>query len=299
MQDHKDTHKQTDIQKQNYVQDETKTSSNDTTVQTSNTSEMTIQLQDQNKQNQDEQTENEQDKDTYVVPRYLQKALYMRSKALHENFRDYGMPQSLQDNLRALDNTQDALSKGSRYEDPNAPKEYLEALHKKEQHLDEEEDEIMQSHLYKKAKSHMQIAQEQEQSLKDKIAKNFKIVLVVIVGLIGYYLYGNYIREIPNELDELKQALPLKIDKYTTIEKIEENDKNLTMYIVKSNELYNGASAQEIQERLNNVAHSAQNMCKIPIIYSMIESGKTLTVLLSTQDNAYKSSITIDKCNKN
>lgn len=281
MQEQKDLNKQDDIDEQVQNQGQKQDQSDIKADSTSN------QTKDEN---------NSQQEHVYVVPRYLQKALYTRSKALNENFRDYGVPTSIQENLRALDNTEGALSKGSRYEDPNAPKEYIEALHKQQQQAQDDEDDLEQSRIYKKAKSHIYKVKSQEQSLKDKLSKNFKIVLVVIVGLIGYYMYGNYIREMPNELDELKQALPLKIDEYTTIEKIDEDDKGLTMYIVKANELYAGSNPQEIQTRLDNVAQGAQNMCKIPIIYSMIESGKTLTVLLSTQDDAYKSSIIIDKC---
>ncbi len=127
--------------------------------------------------------------------------------------------------------------------------------------------------------------------------KNFKIFLVIIIAFAGYYVYLNYIgRPVIQSFSELKQATPLQLDDYTTLNKVEEDGPWIVMEIIKDEAYYQGQSIEQREESLDRIEANAQSLCSNSILGSMIRNGRKITVLLKGSAGSFTRNFTVEQC---
>lgn len=248
---------------------------------------------------------------TYARSRFIEKALATRARALNSEFTPFRPPEYIVDRLNEID-AQSAVENES-HQDLNGVDCTLNNDQKSDTNntvlqagtklstlkdgFGDDRDCIKdESRFYQRAKKAV-MNNKMKGTRKEALKRNIKITIIVVVAFIAYIIYGSYIRsQEGNELQNIKDNLPYALDSYTVIYKVEENNDGVELYIEKSNKLYLGLNQSQIQAKLDKIANNAQNLCKIPFIYTMIESGKSLKVLLNTEDHLVNSSVVVNKC---
>lgn len=126
--------------------------------------------------------------------------------------------------------------------------------------------------------------------------KNFKIFLIII-AFAGYYVYLNYIGQpVIQSFSDLKEATPLKLDDYTTLNKVEEDGPWIVMEIIKDEAYYQGQSIAQREESLDRIEANAQSLCSNSILGSMIRNGRKITVLLKGSAGSFTRNFTVEQC---
>lgn len=127
--------------------------------------------------------------------------------------------------------------------------------------------------------------------------KNFKIFLIIIIAFAGYYVYLNYIGQpVIQSFSDLKEATPLKLDDYTTLNKVEEDGPWIVMEIIKDEAYYQGQSIAQREESLDRIEANAQSLCSNSILGSMIRNGHKITVLLKGSAGSFTRNFTVEQC---
>lgn len=132
-----------------------------------------------------------------------------------------------------------------------------------------------------------------------RVRRNLKLSFIVIIGLmayVGYNFFNGQGRQNLNSIEELKAALPLSIDSYTSMVRIDDRNNDFKIFFEMDPQAFAGLDEGQKNERLNSFEHNAPLLCKNPLISSIIASGKKVTLLLEASDRSFFREFSVDKC---
>ncbi len=152
--------------------------------------------------------------------------------------------------------------------------------------------------FYKKAMQHVNRMNNEKKAVLAKISKNLKLFLIIIIAFAGYYAYNEYTRSDEElSVSAIQAKLPLKLDLYTTLQKVSLDDNSLDLEVVKAKESFQ--NIKDLESALNVYIQSASsNFCKIPLFSDMIKKGRRISVLLKSDDDSFSREFVVSHCYK-
>ena len=152
--------------------------------------------------------------------------------------------------------------------------------------------------FYKKAMQHVNGMNNEKKAVLAKISKNLKLFLIIIIAFAGYYAYNEYTRSDEElSVSAIQAKLPLKLDLYTTLQKVSLDDNSLDLEVVKAKESFQ--DIKDLESALNVYIQSASsNFCKIPLFSDMIKKGRRISVLLKSDDDSFSREFVVSHCDK-
>lgn len=152
--------------------------------------------------------------------------------------------------------------------------------------------------FYKKAMQHVNRMNNEKKAVLAKISKNLKLFLIIIIAFAGYYAYNEYTRSDEElSVSAIQAKLPLKLDLYTTLQKVSLDDNSLDLEVVKAKESFQ--NIKDLESALNVYIQSASsNFCKIPLFSDMIKKGRRISVLLKSDDDSFSREFVVSHCDK-
>lgn len=157
---------------------------------------------------------------------------------------------------------------------------------------------VDESLFYKKAMQHVNRMNNEKKAVLAKISKNLKLFLIIIIAFAGYYAYNEYTRSDEElSVSALQAKLPIKLDSYTTLQKVSLDDNSLNLEVVKAKESFQ--DIKDLDSALNVYIQSASsNFCKIPLFSDMIKKGRRISVLLKSDDDSFSREFVVSHCDK-
>lgn len=163
-------------------------------------------------------------------------------------------------------------------------------------HNEESEESI----YYAKARALVDKNNLNKSSIKDKIKRNLQIAFIVFFGCIGYYLYGENIRDLENNdistIYELMEKTPMRIDNQTVLLTIKEKDDGFIVVMQKDRGIYDNVSIEKRDKSLDLIVSRIDLLCNNEIINKTVNSGKKITVVIDDLGKTYRREKTIEKC---
>lgn len=131
-----------------------------------------------------------------------------------------------------------------------------------------------------------------------KIARNFKLFIVVAALFAGYFVYTVYTRnDDALAVRGIKNKLPMKIDDHLLLNDIALSPKTFFLDIIMSKTDFFDAENKDVALDLY-IKKTSDNFCKIQIFSDMIKSGKKISVVLNAEDGSFSKSFTVEHCEK-
>ncbi len=222
-----------------------------------------------------------------------------RARGDKPQFR-YDLPDEIKEKLAQLDKE---AKKEQEQERLNAQAHVLEneGLDKEEPMAEEKKEDSASSQeeslYYAKAQKFATKSKTKVLATASSFKRNLRLFLVIAIAFAGYYYYAANIREDDlTTIEDLKNALPIELDDYTTLTEIKEESSNLTMRFVKSADYYANVTVEQRDASLDRIVANAQGLCKNPLLGSIVRNGRELTVILSAEDGSYERVMKISSC---
>ena len=131
-----------------------------------------------------------------------------------------------------------------------------------------------------------------------KIARNFKLFVVVAALFAGYFVYTVYTRnDDALAVRGIKNKLPMKLDEHATLNDIALSEKSFFLDIILSKTAFFDAENKDDALDLY-IKKTSDNFCKIQTFSDMIKSGKKISVVLNAEDGSFSKSFTVEYCEK-
>lgn len=131
-----------------------------------------------------------------------------------------------------------------------------------------------------------------------KIARNFKLFIVVAALFAGYFVYTVYTRnDDALAVRGIKNKLPMRIDDHLILNDIALSQKTFFLDIIMSKTDFFDAENKDVALDLY-IKKTSDNFCKIQIFSDMIKSGKKISVVLNAEDGSFSKSFTVEHCEK-
>ena len=257
-------------------------------------------------------------------PRFFNRAMQSAAHARGEDYEPYRLPASMRAKLAQIDQEaaaekrqefiQNALTQGKSLDEAELmwqaaqEKDIFKRMHRldseEEAALAQEEEERQKQDIaqggarfFHKYQALLQHQQEQKALMRAKMARNTKLIAAVMVALCAYVGYNHFLVDRDAQsIEELKSALPLTIDKTTTMVRIDDRNDDFKIFFEKDPVAFAGMSEVERDQALNNLQHNAPLLCKNQLLNHIIASGKRVTVLYEAADRSFFREFSIDKC---
>lgn len=155
-----------------------------------------------------------------------------------------------------------------------------------------------QARFYAKAMQNVNRINGERAVILGKIARNFKLFMVVAALFAGYFVYTVYTRnDDALAVRGIKNKLPMKIDDHLILNDIALSEKTFFLDIIMSKTDFFDAENKDDALDLY-IKKTSDNFCKISIFSDMIKSGKKISVVLNAEDGSFSKSFTVEHCEK-
>ena len=155
-----------------------------------------------------------------------------------------------------------------------------------------------QARFYAKAMQDVNRINGERAVILGKIARNFKLFIVVAALFAGYFVYTVYTRnDDALAVRGIKNKLPMKIDDHLILNDIALSQKTFFLDIIMSKTDFFDAENKDVALDLY-IKKTSDNFCKIQIFSDMIKSGKKISVVLNAEDGSFSKSFTVEHCEK-
>ncbi|SFS90108.1 hypothetical protein SAMN02910357_02475 [Succinivibrio dextrinosolvens] len=155
-----------------------------------------------------------------------------------------------------------------------------------------------QARFYAKAMQNVNRINGERAVILGKIARNFKLFMVVAALFAGYFVYTVYTRnDDALAVRGIKNKLPMKIDDHLILNDIALSQKTFFLDIILSKTDFFDAENKDDALDLY-IKKTSDNFCKISIFSDMIKSGKKISVVLNAEDGSFSKSFTVEHCEK-
>lgn len=248
--------------------------------------------------------------------RFFHKAMESAARARGEEYERYSLPAHMRAALNQIDmevaqerleeRRKEMEKQGLSTDDLTVEESAISRLHnlsaEEQEALDKQRDkdakiEAGGARFYGKYQELLARQKEAQEASKLKVMRNIKLMGVVIVGLIGYMAYNHFmVDRNADTIESLKASLPLVIDEQTTMVRIDDRANNFKIYFEKDPAIVAGLDEHQKEARLDVYEQNALELCKNPLLRSIIVSGRKVTVLLEATDRSFFREYSVDKC---
>lgn len=153
--------------------------------------------------------------------------------------------------------------------------------------------------FYGKYQKLMETQEQHKIENNQRVRRNLKLVFMVIICLFGYIGYKTFFvpkSDTQTSIEELKAALPLSIDSFTSMVRIDDRSDVFKIYLEVEPEAFAGLTQSQKEARVDTYGKNARLLCKNSLIHSIISSGRKVTLLLEASDRSFFREFSIDKC---
>lgn len=247
---------------------------------------------------------------------FFHKAMDSAARARGEAYEPFRLPPQMRAALAQIDKEsaaerleeakKEALERGESIEDLKLEQNAIESLHKLndeeyEQYLKmkSEKESIANggARFYGRYQEMLRQQEERKAEAHAKVMRNIKILGVVVFGLIGYMVYGEFFMDRQaNSIEELKAALPLTIDAHTTMVRIDDRNDDFKIYFEKDPQAFAELTEPQKDAALDQFEKNAPALCKNRLLHGIIASGRKVTVLLEATDRSFFREFSVSKC---
>lgn len=236
------------------------------------------------------------------------KALHSVARAHGEEYEPFRLPAHMRAALAQIDQEAEAerqaaaKAAGQTLEPDNNPLAQLHSINPQEMEEVRQQNEAERinaggARFYGKYQALLEKQQERKEEMKQTVRRNLKIAFIVIIGLLAYVGYNFWFGSPShNSVEELKAALPLSIDSHTALVRIDDRNNDFKMYFEMTPDAFEGLDATQKEAKLDAFARNAPLLCKNQLVYSIITSGKKVTVLLEASDRSFFREFSVTKC---
>lgn len=218
-------------------------------------------------------------------------------EAIHNEIKVKGLPEEVLRRKEELERELDLEAQGLSPNNVNQQDKFSDGNSKQDaEHTTTEDLDKVETLFYNKAKSRVEQLNLSKSNVSEKIKRNFKLFIIIIVAFIGYYIYGVYFEDSDDKsLQNVQAQLPIELDDTTTLTAVDLVENNFTLKITKSQEAFKDSQDQE--KALNLYIDSAKsNFCKIPLFLDMIKKGKKIVVIMDAKDDSFHKEFSVSKC---
>lgn len=236
------------------------------------------------------------------------KALHSVARAHGEEYEPFRLPAHMRAALAQIDQEAEAerqaaaKASGQTVEPDNNPMAQLHSINPQEMEEVRQQNEAERinaggARFYGKYQALLEKQQERKAEMHQTVRRNLKIAFIVIIGLLAYVGYNFWFGgPSHNSVEELKAALPLNIDSHTALVRIDDRNNDFKMYFEMTPDAFAGLDATQKEAKLDAFARNAPLLCKNQLVYSIIASGKKVTVLLEASDRSFFREFSVTKC---
>ena len=218
-------------------------------------------------------------------------------EAIHNEIKVKGLPEEVLRRKEELERELDLEAQGLSPNNVNQQDKFSDGNSKQDaEHTTTEDLDKVETLFYNKAKSRVEQLNLSKSNVSEKIKRNFKLFIIIIVAFIGYYIYGVYFEDSDDKsLQNVQAQLPIELDDTTTLTAVDLVENNFTLKITKSQEAFKDTQDQEKALNLY-IDRAKSNFCKIPLFLDMIKKGKKIVVIMDAKDDSFHKEFSVSKC---